>query len=155
METINERVLSIAEDYAMSNSTFADEIGILRSSMSHIASGRNNASLDVIEKIASRFPEINLRWLISGIGPKYNDAKEISTNYKESDSIPADVAADAGPAYIAVPPDDYVRLTQAEQKKESGSITNVNSSLRPNSSPITRITVYNADGTFTDFFAAH
>jgi len=52
----------------MTPTQFADEIGIQRSSISHILSGRNNPSLDVILKILGRFKEIDSNWLILGKG---------------------------------------------------------------------------------------
>jgi transcriptional regulator with XRE-family HTH domain len=48
-------------------SSFADEIGVQRSSMSHILSGRNKPSLEFIQKVILRFPKVNADWLISGI----------------------------------------------------------------------------------------
>ncbi len=52
----------------LSPSQFADEIGIQRSGMSHLVSGRNNPSLEFIQKTISRFPEINPEWLLTGSG---------------------------------------------------------------------------------------
>ncbi len=48
-------------------SSFADEIGVQRSSMSHILSGRNKPSLEFIQKVIHRFPKVNADWLISGV----------------------------------------------------------------------------------------
>lgn len=48
---------------------FADEIGVQKSGISHIISGRNNPSLDFIQKILLRFPDVNMEWLIQGKGP--------------------------------------------------------------------------------------
>jgi transcriptional regulator with XRE-family HTH domain len=42
----------------LSASQFADTLGIPRSSISHILSGRNKPSLDVVQKILISFPEI-------------------------------------------------------------------------------------------------
>jgi transcriptional regulator with XRE-family HTH domain len=42
----------------LSASQFADTLGIPRSSISHILSGRNKPSLDVVQKILIAFPEI-------------------------------------------------------------------------------------------------
>lgn len=48
-------------------SAFADEIGVQRSSMSHILSGRNKPSLEFIQKVLTRFPKVSADWLIAGI----------------------------------------------------------------------------------------
>lgn|SRR3989338_8263719 len=47
-------------------SSFADEIGIKRSNLSHVLSGRNKPSLDFLAKIITHFPNVNASWLITG-----------------------------------------------------------------------------------------
>jgi transcriptional regulator with XRE-family HTH domain len=48
----------------LSSSQFADILGIPRSSISHILSGRNKPSLDVVQKILTAFPEISAEELL-------------------------------------------------------------------------------------------
>ena len=50
---------------------FAEEIGIQPSGMSHILSGRNNPSLDFVMKVIKRWPEVNINWLMFGMGEMY------------------------------------------------------------------------------------
>ena len=53
---MKERILAVMEHEGLTPSKFAEAIGIQRSAMSHIISGRNNPSLDVlIIKILERF----------------------------------------------------------------------------------------------------
>lgn len=52
---------------------FANEIGIAPSSLHHIVSGRNNPSLEVIQKILNRFPHLNAEWLINGKGNRFKE----------------------------------------------------------------------------------
>jgi transcriptional regulator with XRE-family HTH domain len=52
----------------LNHSRFAEEIGIQRAAMSHITSGRNNPSMDVVMRILERFDHINPDWLIFGKG---------------------------------------------------------------------------------------
>jgi transcriptional regulator with XRE-family HTH domain len=63
-----ERIQAILSLKNLSSSQFADEIGVQRSSISHLFSGRNNPSLEFIQKILTRFPDINMEWLLSGSG---------------------------------------------------------------------------------------
>lgn len=51
----------------------AEEINVQKSGISHILSGRNNPSLDFIQKILTRFPEINSEWLIMGNGAMFKE----------------------------------------------------------------------------------
>ena len=66
---LNSRVQKIINYSELSSSEFADEIGVQRSNISHVLSGRNKPSLDFLMKIKDRFPEIQWEWLIEGKGP--------------------------------------------------------------------------------------
>jgi transcriptional regulator with XRE-family HTH domain len=61
---MNNKIKNILLMKDMSPSRFADEIGVQRSSISHILSGRNKPSLEIIQKIVRRFPELGLDWII-------------------------------------------------------------------------------------------
>lgn len=65
---MKDRVIQVMEREGMSPSRFAEEIGIQRAAMSHITSGRNKVSLDVVMKILDRFPYVNSDWLLFGKG---------------------------------------------------------------------------------------
>ena len=67
------RIKQLINDVEMNSAQFASEIGIAASSLHHIVSGRNNPSLDVIQKILQRFPNINAEWLINGKGEAYKN----------------------------------------------------------------------------------
>ena len=75
---IIERIKRIISDSGLSNSSFADKIGVPRSSISHILSGRNNPSLDLIIKILQNFDDINADFLLKGetLTPMDNDSKK-------------------------------------------------------------------------------
>ena len=74
---MKDRILKIMEHEGMSPSRFAEEIGIQRSAMSHIISGRNNASLDVLTKIMQRFTYVETDWLLFGKGNMIKSASSI------------------------------------------------------------------------------
>lgn len=61
-----ERILEIIKEKGLTPSQFADEIGVQRSGISHLISGRNKPSLEFIMKIKARFPETDLAWLLQG-----------------------------------------------------------------------------------------
>lgn len=70
-----ERLETILRHYDLSATAFAEEVGVQRSSISHLLSGRNKPSLDFVLKVVQRFPEVNLYWLLNGKGsfPKKAD----------------------------------------------------------------------------------
>lgn len=63
-----KRIKQIIDKEKLSPTQFASEIGVQRSALSHVLSGRNNPSLDFMMKIKTRYPEINLDWLLLGKG---------------------------------------------------------------------------------------
>lgn len=65
---MKDRIIQIMNAEGLTPSRFAEEIGIQRAAMSHITSGRNNPSLDVVTKILERFPSIDSNWLLFGTG---------------------------------------------------------------------------------------
>lgn len=65
---ITDRVKEIMEREGLSPSSFADTIGVQRPSVSHILSGRNKPSLDMIQKTLQKFTNINPYWLLNGEG---------------------------------------------------------------------------------------
>ncbi len=53
----------------LTSSNFADKIAVNRSRMSHILTGRNNPSLEIIQTILAKFPDLNPDWLLFGKSP--------------------------------------------------------------------------------------
>lgn len=60
---LNDKIKQILVDKSISPSHFADEIGVQRSSISHILAGRNKPSLDIVQKIIRRYPDLGMEWI--------------------------------------------------------------------------------------------
>ena len=73
-QDFTNRLQKVMEYYGESASSFAEKIGVQRSSISHVLSGRNKPSLDFVLKILSSFPEVELYWLMNGKGHFPNKA---------------------------------------------------------------------------------
>ena len=67
---MKERIEEIMREAKVTSSQFAKIIGVKQASLSHILTGRNNPSLDVIMKINQAYPGIHLEWLLYGKGEK-------------------------------------------------------------------------------------
>jgi transcriptional regulator with XRE-family HTH domain len=65
MEYFAEKLKKIISKEGLSASKFAEKIGVQRSSVSHILSGRNKPSLDFVLKIYKSIENIDLEWLLS------------------------------------------------------------------------------------------
>ena len=67
-EALAKRLQKVIDFYGESASSFAEKIGVQRSGISHLLSGRNKPSLDFILKVLSSYPEVEMYWLLNGKG---------------------------------------------------------------------------------------
>jgi transcriptional regulator with XRE-family HTH domain len=73
---IQERLQIVLKMHNLTPSAFADQIGVQRSALSHVLTGRNKPGLDFLEKILTHFPRVNAHWLITGVAPGDHDQEE-------------------------------------------------------------------------------
>jgi len=66
----------------LSPARLSEIIGIQRSGLSHILSGRNKPGFDFINKLLLKFPAINAEWLITGKGKIYKEQLSPSVDLK-------------------------------------------------------------------------
>jgi transcriptional regulator with XRE-family HTH domain len=75
---MKDRIRRIIEQEGLSQSEFALKLGVQRSNISHILSGRNKPSMDFVQKLLINFPNINSDWLILGKGNMYKKQEKTS-----------------------------------------------------------------------------
>jgi transcriptional regulator with XRE-family HTH domain len=132
-----ERILEILKIKNLSPAQFADLIGVQRSSISHLISGRNKPSLEFIQRILKTFPEINTDWLLSGKGKIMNQ----ETYIKEEVS----------------PPDDLFQSEQMntekvpEPKKQEPEKVQKKKWIDPEGKKIEKIVYFYKDNTFREY----
>jgi len=68
---MKERLIQLLDLEQLTPSKFADIIGVQRSSISHVISGRNKPSFDFLQKTLKAFPGLNASWLMLGEGTMY------------------------------------------------------------------------------------
>lgn len=71
---MNNRLKQFIAAENITQAQFADNINVVRASVSHVLSGRNNPSYDFIRSIMLKYPRLNIEWLMFGKGKMYNDA---------------------------------------------------------------------------------
>ena len=83
---MNTRLKQFLAAENITQSQFADTINVVRASVSHVLSGRNNPGYDFIKAIMAAYPTLNMEWLILGKGKMYKDTVvEPTTNTSEHD----------------------------------------------------------------------
>ncbi|MCC8172590.1 MAG: helix-turn-helix transcriptional regulator, partial [Parabacteroides sp.] len=126
---------------------FAESIGIQRSAMSHIASGRNNPSLDVVTKILERYPYIDSEWLLFGKGSM---CKTMEENTNEAPSLFSESGVNRPEVQAKT---EYARETEVKMpvyERKQPEIEKVIYKETP-SKTISKIMVFYSDNTFDTF----
>lgn len=71
---MKDRIIQFLRSENKTSSQFAEEIGVQASSVSHVLSGRNKASLDFVTKMLSTYKSIRPEWLLFGNGDMLNES---------------------------------------------------------------------------------
>ena len=141
------------ESTNMTQKTFAEYIGMSQAALSSIFNGRTKPTLNTVEAIRSKMPNISLEWLISGTGDMYVQPQNPGSQDPDSDGKDP-----LGPEL------DFDSPEEAEEK-EGSNINNeesVRSTLKNNAQikvkihdkpyrRITEIRVFYDDRTFESF----
>ena len=83
-----DRIREVINYSQLSAAAFADTIGISRSGLTHLLTGRNQPSLDVAKKILAKYPEISTEWLIMGMGEMMRQEVAQSPEVNNSAPVP-------------------------------------------------------------------
>ena len=72
LHLMKDRIKQIMESQHMTQQAFSQFTGISSSVLSGIFTGRTKPTLNQVEAIHRKIPNINLYWLLSGVGSMYN-----------------------------------------------------------------------------------
>lgn len=92
---LKDRLATIIKVNQLNASSFAEVLGVQRSSLSHILNGRNKPSLDFIEKVLKHFPRVDAQWLITGEQNEVeSEPKTSKSANKKTEKIKTDILQD-------------------------------------------------------------
>jgi transcriptional regulator with XRE-family HTH domain len=142
IEDFIKRLEYLLEYYSLNAASFADKIGVQRSSLSHLLSGRNKPSLDFILKIIEAFPEVDLYWILIGKG-----------NLPKDETFKLDHSLSPSPSENTI-----VDLFSEVEKKPLPKLVDNDKNTKPNFSEnitftndVDKIVFFYKNGTFTIF----
>ena len=140
---LNEKIKQILVDKNISPSHFADEIGIQRSSISHIIAGRNKPSLDIVQKIIKRFPDLGINWILED-----EDLPESISEIKpfKADNYTVFNGQKSNIAGLAESRRNNVSNPNITQENHG-----IDKSLPAEEKRVERILIFYSDGTFQEF----
>ena len=70
---MNARLKQFLAAENITQAQFADTINVVRASVSHVLAGRNNPSYEFIRSIMTKYPRLNIEWLMFGKGKMYRN----------------------------------------------------------------------------------
>lgn len=145
-----KRLELLLDYYSLNASAFADKIGVQRSSLSHLLSGRNKPSLDFILKILEVFPDVDLYWILNGKGnfPKNSDEKKTEIIAGKIISAPTPIPQNLTFKNLFSPSEIPVVKNTVENRNP---ITNENITISTSSNEIDKIVIFYKNGTFKDY----
>lgn len=65
---MTNRIEQLIDALGITQKDFANQIGISPAALSHVTSGRNRPSLELVLKILNKHPHVNSDWLLFGKG---------------------------------------------------------------------------------------
>jgi len=161
---IKDRLIRIISAEGLNSSAFADSIGVQRSSISHILSGRNKPSIDFLEKILSSYPNYNAEWLIMGTGDISKTPKQASlfdtepTKLEENDTKKSHEPMQNNRFEAPLITKSSLEAVSVEGKNESNVQDEIPISYSKNVGPssikpktIDRIVIFYSDRTFFEY----
>lgn len=106
-------------------------LGVQRSTISNIISGRNNPSFELLNSILTKFPNLNPEWLINGNGNPYKDYNKNLKGENKNDLL---VANRTNSKDINFPPALDIDSTNTGTGTVTGTNTNPTSTASTNAS---------------------
>lgn len=142
-----KRLEIILDYYGLNASSFADKIGVQRSSMSHLLSGRNKPSLDFVLKILDVFPDVDLYWILNGKGsfPKNDDE---TLNPKTENTPEIEKVSPPIPYENTVSTNLFSEMDKKMQSPEKRILESQNTNFNSEEGEIEKIVFFYKNGTF-------
>jgi len=150
---MNERISLILKYKNINAAKFADEIDVQRSGISHILSGRNKPSLDLIQKIFKKYPEISPEWLISGKGAMLKNPdlfQEVDTSINDSKEVKKKESEETLLSETENTVNDILDIKKQEKATPKTEVLKKDE-VKNTSKKIEKILVFYTDNTFKEY----
>jgi len=137
---MKDRIIQFLNANNLNSTKFADQIGVQRSSISHILSGRNKPSYDFIEKMLLTYPKLNAQWLITGKGNMLIDQPSLFNEQKVEKNLTQ------RELFIQNQNEQAPVITKSEKEKEK-----IESNSDFSVKQIEKVMIFYNDGTFKQY----
>jgi len=109
---MEKRIEQLIDALGITQTCFASDIGVNTATLSHIMSGRNKPSLELVLKILNKHKNINPDWLLTGNGEMYRSQQKEAGNSETKAPVHIECKNEPKPVkYITVFYDDNTYCT--------------------------------------------
>lgn len=150
---MKDKLQQILTEEGLSANRLAGMLNVQAAGISHILSGRNKPSFDLLQKILRQFPQINPDWLL------LDDKEMYREEYRRKPSASdASAGSDLFSSFADVPPVGIESNLDKISLSDNNVSDKLNNSLQmpvacdaDNAAKIERILILYSDGSFRDF----
>lgn len=142
---MKDRIIQFLSENNLTSTKFADSIGVQRSSISHILSGRNKPSFDFIEKMLITYPDLNAEWLITGKG---NMLKNQPSLFKKEEKL---FMENLTPRESNIQNSTHIGTSKIDSGQDNIGTQNTNITNHVKLSEIERIIIFYKNGSFKEY----
>ena len=149
---MKDRISALMKHVGMSQKDFANEICISPGTLSSIFSGRNKPTLNTLNNIHERFPEVNMDWLMNGKGEMFASSPQISSQIEANEGGSSAVSSQMSGLPIQPGFIEHVKSPQ-QMPPQNANFPSERKIFDKPSRKIAEIRVFYDDGTFETFSA--
>ena len=169
MDEISERIKELIDNSGLTHKEFAEKIEVSPAIISHILSGRNKPSLQVVQRITNVYTNVNLNYLLSGAGELYRTKPSFSEPEKKEETSALSTGFNDGVRPVAppdstplarketsqglpLPPKEPVSPKQAEEQNDrKTNVNNSNLQKLNREKQIERVIIFYSDKTMEEY----
>ena len=145
---MREKLLNLMKSEQLTASKLAELLDIQPSGISHILSGRNKPSFDLVQKILRRFPRVNPDWLLLDKDEMYR-AIESEPQLANPQSFPSAENSDDG--FVQQSPASGMISSSENSTSPSTPAQQIAAAFAPKNGNVKRVIVLFDDHTFESY----
>lgn len=150
---MKDRIKLVMDSLHMGQQHFAKFIGISPASLSSIFNGRTKPTINIVEGIKAKIPNISTEWLVFGSGEMYVDNEGASSTITEvpNNKISEPMLSFSDPSPISIESHSAVRSVERLPQNPSKDLFSEVNKVDKKERKITEIRVFFDDNTWESF----
>ena len=144
---MREKLLNLMKSEQLTASKLAELLDIQPSGISHILSGRNKPSFDLVQKILRRFPRVNPDWLLLDKDEMYRP-----TDIESQPAIPQNITTEENTdGAMQQSPVSGMTTSAANSTNASTPAQQITAAFSPKNGNVKRVIILFDDHTFESY----